>query len=98
MKEKEIRAIKLFRVLGNTTRYTILKKLMIGPMNVKEIKKATRKSAPAVSAHLRILRLYDLVKYKTINGEKVYSLKRHWIKTLLVDVENHMARFKLKGV
>ena len=94
MRERQIRVIKLFRVLSNPTRYKIFKGLAKGDLSVKKILKLIRKNRTITSQHLRLLRLANLVKYKYVNKKKTYMIKSRKILKLIKELEVTYSRMK----
>lgn len=63
-----------FKCLSENTRQKIILTLLTeGPMNVGQITKQTRLSQPAVSHHLKELRLANLVTVHSSGTEKLYE-------------------------
>ena len=66
------RVADLFKVLGDPTRVLILQALIgAGELCVHELADAVNTSPSAVSHHLRILRHFDLIRYRR-DGREVY--------------------------
>lgn len=71
-REHAERVADLFKVLGDTTRVLILQALLRGKeLCVHELADAVDMSPSAVSHHLRILRHFDLIRYRK-DGREVY--------------------------
>lgn len=92
--EKNIEFLKklsgFYKVFGDTTRLTILYTLLNEKMCVGDICEKLKMSQSAVSHQLKILRLYDLVKYEK-NGQQVfYSITDNHIKGILEYGFDHM--------
>ena len=61
--------------LGDGTRRAILERLLLqGPMPVGKLAEGLPVSRPAVSQHLRVLKLAELVTEKTAGTRHVYEL------------------------
>lgn len=65
---------ELFRVLGDETRTRILYLLSLREMCVCDIADVLEMSLPAVSHHLRLLKLMRIVKYRREGKNVYYSL------------------------
>jgi DNA-binding transcriptional ArsR family regulator len=71
-REHAERVADLFKVLGDTTRVLMLQALLRGEeFCVHELADAVNMSPSAVSHHLRILRHFDLIRYRK-DGREVY--------------------------
>lgn len=60
--------------LGDATRRAILAKLLNGPLAVGELAREFPVSRPAISQHLRLLKLANLVIDKPVGTKRVYQL------------------------
>ena len=78
---------KLGRGIGSNARYRILESLLKGPLAVGEIVKAVKLSQPAVSQHLKTLKICQLVSdqkrgkevFYSVNIEHMAELLRHFV-------------------
>ena len=86
--ELHYRSSRICRVLGNPTAYEIVKLLVRQPLKPTQIASGLKLSVPTVSAVLRSLRQLDLVRYKTDEHGKIYSIKEPQIKVVLRNLEN----------
>ena len=93
MDEKEL--VKIFKALGEPTRFRIVKLLSILPMCVCEIGEVLSILQPRVSQHLKILREAGLVKEKRegywviyhLDNEKFTALSNTFESYLKLDLE-----------
>ena len=76
LKEAEKRALMLFKILGNSTRYLIIKSLYEGEKNVSRLCEITKKKSTTISKHLLILKELDIVSYRTEENRVFYRLKK----------------------
>jgi DNA-binding transcriptional ArsR family regulator len=60
--------------LGDTTRRAILARLLEGPMPVGKLARDFPVSRPAISQHMRILKLANLVVYRPAGNRRMYQL------------------------
>jgi len=63
-----------FDALGDPTRRAILERLSTGPLAVGELARAMPVSRPAVSQHLRVLKLADLVIDEAVGTRRLYRV------------------------
>src|SRR3989338_4965111 len=78
---------KLGRGIGSNARYRILESLLKGPLAVGEIVKDVKLSQPAVSQHLKTLKICQLVSdqkrgkevFYSVNIEHMAELLRHFV-------------------
>lgn len=80
---------EIFKVLGNETRTQILYLLSIQEMCVCDIAQVMDMSLPAVSHHLRLLKLMRIVKYRREGKNVFYSLDDHHIVGLIRMAKEH---------
>ncbi len=74
--EKKYRGSVLCRILGYPITYAIVKMLLEkGPMNLEEITALVEISKPGVVAHLRKLKITNIIRY-----EKRWPKTYYWIK------------------
>lgn len=97
MPEKEYRASRICRVLGNPTAYQIMK-LLISKEKISpsEISKKLGLTIPNVSKTLRNLRQIDLVRYETENYVKKYYIKDESVLKIFNGLENYVEKIKEK--
>lgn len=97
MPEKEYRASRVCRVLGNPTAYQIMK-LLINREKItpSEIAKELGLTIANVSKTLRSLRQIDLVRYDTERYLKRYYIKDEIILDVLSTLEKYVEKIKLK--
>jgi DNA-binding transcriptional ArsR family regulator len=60
--------------LGDPTRRAIFERLAAGPTAVGEIARELPVSRPAVSQHLKVLKLAGLVSDRKVGNRRIYSL------------------------
>lgn len=97
MPEKDYRASRGARVLGNPTAYQIMKTLSLTkPLTPTELAKKLGLSLANVSRTLRILRLAEFVRYKTFRKEKMYWIKDRQIIVAMQELEKFMEKMKFK--
>jgi DNA-binding transcriptional ArsR family regulator len=65
----------VFHAIADPTRRAILDRLRAGPAPVNALADSFEQSRPAVSKHLRVLRLAKLVTEERIGRERVYELR-----------------------
>ena len=92
--EVEKRALMLFKILGNSTRYIIIKSLYEGEKNVSHLSNITKKKSTTISKHLLILSEMDLVSFRTEENRVYYSLKKKKLIDLIEFAVNCMKRTK----
>jgi ArsR family transcriptional regulator len=76
MENKKYRALKIFKVLSNVTRYKIIELLYKDSYKVNEIANILKKPETTISRNLKILRDLDIVSYYTKDTSVIYSLKK----------------------
>lgn len=80
---------EIFKVLGNETRTQILYLLSIQEMCVCDIAQVMEMTLPAVSHHLRLLKMMRIVKYRREGKNVFYSLDDHHIVGLIRMAKEH---------
>jgi DNA-binding transcriptional ArsR family regulator len=65
----------VFRAVADPTRRAILDRLRAGPAPVNALVDDFEQSRPAVSKHLRVLRLAHLVTEHRVGRERMYQLR-----------------------
>lgn len=80
---------EIFKVLGDETRTRILYLLSLQEMCVCDIAEVMEMSLPAVSHHLRLLKLMRIVKYRREGKNVFYSLDDHHILGLIQLAKEH---------
>jgi DNA-binding transcriptional ArsR family regulator len=65
----------VFQAIADPTRRAILDRLRAGPAPVNALASDFKQSRPAVSKHLRVLRLARLVDEERIGRERLYQLR-----------------------
>ncbi len=74
---------KLGKGIGSAGRYQILETLLKGPLTVGEIVKIVKLSQPAVSQHLKTLKICQLVSDQKRGKEVFYSVNVSHMAALL---------------
>jgi DNA-binding transcriptional regulator GbsR (MarR family) len=98
MLEKEYRASRLCRILGNPTAYQIMKLLLSNfkKFTPTEISKKLGLSIMNTSKTLRNLRQVDLVRYETEKNNKKYYVKDKRVKKIFESLESYTEIIKSK--
>jgi DNA-binding transcriptional ArsR family regulator len=97
MPETEYRASRVCRIMGNPTAYQIVryltKKRRSSPTELVE---RIGLSLQTICDTLRNLRNIDVVRYETMDKNKVYFLKDRKIVDILEDIEGFVRRIRVK--
>lgn len=80
---------EIFKVLGDETRTRIIFLLSVQELCVCDMAEILEMSLPAVSHHLRLLRMMRLVKYRREGKQVYYSLDDHHILALIRVAQEH---------
>lgn len=80
---------EIFRALGDETRTRILYLLSLQELCVCDIAEIMEMSLPAVSHHLRLLKMMRLVKYRREGKNVFYSLDDDHIVGLIRQAQEH---------
>lgn len=80
---------EIFKALGDETRTRILYLLSLQEMCVCDIAEIMEMSLPAVSHHLRLLKLMRIVKHRREGKNVFYSLDDHHILGLIQLAKEH---------
>lgn len=80
---------EIFKVLGDETRTRIVYLLSLHEVCVHDIAEIMEMSLPAVSHHLRLLKLMRLVKHRREGKNVYYSLDDHHILDLIRVAKEH---------
>ncbi len=89
---KEINAFG--KGISNEARYRILEALLKGKKSVGDLVDIVRLSQPAVSQHLKTLKLYNLVVDEKKGQEVLYSINSEYTLKLLASLVNDMKKCK----
>lgn len=81
---------EFYKVFGDTTRLRILYILLNDKKCVNEISENLKISQSAISHQLKILRLYNLVKYEKIGQLVFYSINDEHVRKILEYGFQHM--------
>lgn len=84
-------AAPVFAALGDPMRRTIYERLAARPQTVGELAAHLPVSRPAVSQHLRALRLARLVDVTEVEGRRLYRPDAEGLKLLQVWLDLHSA-------
>ena len=71
-----------FEALGEPIRREILERLRRGPLPVGELARGLPVSRPAVSQHLRVLKMAELVRDEAVGTRRLYRLNRRGFEAL----------------
>lgn len=96
MPETEYRASRFCRILGNPTAYRIVRLLVKTSATPSALADKIGLSVQTVSDTLRNLRNVDIVRYETVNKNKVYSLKDRTVIVILDSIERLVARLRVE--
>jgi DNA-binding transcriptional ArsR family regulator len=77
----------VLEALGDRTRRRILDRLRAGPLPVVEIAKGLPVSRPAVSQHLKVLKLAGLVADRPVSNRRLYALDPNGLAALRAFLE-----------
>ena len=79
-----------FVAIADPTRRAILERLAAGDLPVSDLAAPFRMSRPAISQHLRVLRLAGLVRERRLGRERRYSLEAQRLR----EVHDWVARYE----
>lgn len=79
-----------FKSLGDPTRLRILALLFDGERGVSDLAEHLKVSQSAVSHQLRILRAYDIVRFRKEGREVFYSLADDHVRDILLRTLEHI--------
>lgn len=97
MLEREYRASRICRVLGNPTAYQIMKLLVTeGKMTPSRMGKKLGLTVANISKTLRNLRQIDLVRYETESYAKKYFIKDKTVVKIFNTLEKYVEKIKNK--
>ncbi|MGX6961667.1 ArsR/SmtB family transcription factor [Vagococcus xieshaowenii] len=82
---------QLYKLLGDTTRLTILTLLLESELNVSEICSQLKMEQSAVSHQLRVLRRHHIVSNRREGKTIYYSLDDQHVRDILVKTFTHVA-------
>ncbi len=80
---------EIFRVLGDETRTRIVYLVSLQELCVCDLAEIMEMSLPAVSHHLRLLKMMRLVKYRRKGKKAYYSLDDEHIVSLIRQAQAH---------
>jgi DNA-binding transcriptional ArsR family regulator len=81
----------VFQAIADPTRRAILDRLRAGPAPVNALAGDFEQSRPAVSKHLRVLRLAHLVEEERVGRERLYQLRPHALQQVAGWLESYRA-------
>ena len=91
----------VFQAIADPTRRAILDRLRAGPAQVNALADDFEQSRPAVSKHLRVLRMAKLVEEERVGRERLYRLRPHalqpvagWLEGYRSFWQGHLDRLK----
>jgi DNA-binding transcriptional ArsR family regulator len=98
----------VFHAIADPTRRAILDRLRAGPAPVNALASDFAQSRPAISKHLRVLRLAHLVEEERVGRERLYQLRPHGLQPIAgwlegyrsfwqVSLDNLKRRLEKKG-
>lgn len=85
------RAIEALGVLGDPTRRAIFERLAAGPRAVGELAEGMPVSRPAVSQHLRALKLAGLVTETSLGARRIYRIDPRGVGAMRDWLDSHWA-------
>lgn len=86
---------KFGKGIGSTSRYRIVEALFSGKKTVGQLVKIVKQSQPAVSQHLKTLKICDIV-FDERNGQEIYySLNVEYTLKLLKNLTENIQKNKL---
>jgi len=98
MPETQYRASRFCRIMGNPTAYQIIRCLIKRRRSTPSgIVEDIGLSLQTICDTLRNLRNIDVIRYETINKNKVYFLKDEKIVDILEDIERFVRRARFKN-
>lgn len=94
--ETQYRGSRLCRVLGNPTAYQVLRCIMKQPVSPSELANEIGLSLQTISDTLRNLRNIDIVRYDTVNKNKIYYLKDPTLIKIVGEMERFVQQMRVK--
>jgi DNA-binding transcriptional ArsR family regulator len=82
-----------FTAIGNTSRYSILEKLVHKESSVNSLVEKTGLSQSNVSHHMECLMNCGFVEMKSVGKEHIYSINNE-VLPILEGIENHMSKYE----
>ena len=92
IRENDLRVLKVFKCLSNSTRFEIIRLLINNSYSVSKLSEILKKEIANISQHLKIMRDLNLVSYKTIKNEVIYSLKNDNVIKIIKVTEDILSR------
>lgn len=96
MPETQYRSSRFCRVLGNPTAYQILRSLIKKSATPSALSAEIGLSLQTISDTLRTLRNIDVVRYDTIDKNKIYYLKDKTLMPIVDSIERFVRRMRVK--
>ncbi|HPG31479.1 MAG TPA: metalloregulator ArsR/SmtB family transcription factor [bacterium] len=90
--ENDLRVLKVFKCLSNSTRFEIIRLLINSSYSVGKLSELLKKEIPNISQHLKIMRDLNIVSYRTIKNEVMYSLKNESVVRIIEVAEDILSR------
>jgi len=94
--ETQYRGSRLCRVLGNPTAYQVLYCLMKQPRSPSDLAEEIGLSLQTISDTLRNLRNVDIVRYDTVNKNKIYYVKDSTLFSIFKEIETFVEKMRSK--
>ncbi len=85
------RIARMFRLLGDPTRLSLLLHCLEAPRAVSDLAEAVGLSLPLTSHHLRLLRTAGLVESDRDGRRVLYRPADEHVRHMLVDITDHVA-------
>ena len=85
----------VFNAIADPTRRAILDRLRAGPAPVNALAGAFDQSRPAISKHLRVLRLARLVEEERFGRERLYQLRPHGLQPVAGWLEGYRSFWQM---
>ena len=89
--------LDVFLAVADPTRLAILDRLRRGPSPVNELASGFRVSRPAISKHLRILRVARLVRERREGRQRIYQLEPERIQEIAKWAEEYRRLWQLSA-
>ena len=87
MLEREFQASRMMKILGNPTRFMIVKQLLEESLTPSQIAEKIDRKPNNISQHLIVLKNSNIVRFKTIGGNVYYRIKNTRVKGLILSAE-----------
>ncbi len=87
MLEKEFQASRMMKILGNPTRFMVVKQLLRESLTPSQIGERLGRKPNNISQHLIILRNSNIVRFQTVGGNVFYRIKNKKVEDLITSAE-----------